>query len=52
MSKPVTVRFIKASDDKPRITIVQGENKIRLKVKQAQTLAAAINKKYGKSLAF
>jgi hypothetical protein len=53
VAKPVNVKTIKASKDgTPRIILSQGENKIRMKVKQAQTFAAFINRKYGKSLAF
>lgn len=49
----VNVKTIKASSDgKPRLLITQGENKIRIKVPQARTLAAIINRKFGKSLAF
>jgi hypothetical protein len=53
MARSIRVKTIKASNDgQPRIILSQGENKIRMKIKQAQTLAAAINRKYGKSLAF
>jgi hypothetical protein len=53
MRRTLQVKFIKASSDgKPRLSIQQGDKVIRLRVKQAQSLAAVINRKYGKSVVF